>query len=128
MQLEANEYKTVLNNMESSCIRDRSSLQMRIKILELRDPNSQALNKVKHLETLLEQREQSQKDFEARIAALEDPRNPNQILEEVKARLTDEISQAVADSKNKLWESINNMIKKQLDQREQPSPPPLPPR
>jgi hypothetical protein len=78
--------------MKSAWIQDRASLQMRIRVLEQRDPDGQALNKLRNLETLLEQRKQSQEELEARIAALEDPRDLDQIMEDVRARLADEIA------------------------------------
>jgi BMFP domain-containing protein YqiC len=126
--LESNEYKTVIDNMESSRLRDRAALQMRIKVLEQRNPDRTAVNKIRHLETSMEQREQAQGDFKARISALEDPRDPDQILEDVRERLADGIAQAVADSREEILQNIEGMIKEQLDQREPPPAPPLPPR
>jgi chromosome segregation ATPase len=128
MQLEANEYKTILDNIEKTRLRDKASLQMRVRVLEQRDPDGTISSKIQNIETLLEQRKLVQETIEAQLAALEDPRDADQILQDVKERLAEGIAEAVADSREEIKQSIREIIREELDQQNPPPPPLLPPK
>jgi uncharacterized membrane protein len=67
-------------------------------------------------------------EFEVSIAALEDPADPDQILEDVRERLAEQITDAVAQSRDLITESLRDMVSAAVRQQIPPPPPPRPAR
>lgn len=52
----------------------------------------------------------------------------DQIIEDVRKRLADGTAQAVAHSREEILQNIKDMIREQIEHRELPPAPPLPPK
>jgi NAD dependent epimerase/dehydratase family enzyme len=100
-------------------------LQNRIRIVEGQDPNGQTVNKIRHIETLIEQRDHAQGEFEPRLAVLKDSADLDQIGEDVRERLAQQIAEAIAESRYNITKSLREMVQETVRQQ---IPPPLPPR